>query len=875
MSEHAENFPSLGAWIRRRRKALDLTQAALADRVGCAPVTIRKLESEVTRPSRQIAERLATCLDLNLDERAVFLQVARGERGSDRLPAARLPNVSSSAHVELPIAALPRETVPSPAPLPNGSRMPLHRNPLFVGRAEDLRAVAEALHLGSTAAIGQIEIAAATGLGGIGKTQLACEFAHRYGQFFAGGVFWLSFADPAAVPAEVAACGGSEGMQLSPDFETLPLDAQVRQVLTVWTQPLPRLLIFDNCEDEALLAQWQPPHGGCRVLVTSRRHHWDPALGVQAVSLDVLSRPESLILLRSFRPDLPADDADLAAIAEALGDLPLALHMAGRFLAKYRHVLTPAQYLARLHAPTILDDRSLRDAGLSPTQHVQHVARTFEQSYAQLDVTNATDALARTLLAHAACFAPGEPLPRWLLFQTLELPEHTPQDALLSEDALRRIIDLGLLETGVAGVLRLHRLVAAFVRAVLAHDAAQVAVEATMVRVADALNEQRNPRPLLAIEPHLRFLTETAQPRADARAAGLCHALGFHLWLLGVYGEAQTYLEQAVALRQRILGRNHPDTALSINNLGYVFWTEGQYTAAQGYFEQALAIRQHVLGTDHPDTTRSLNNLAVILWEQGWYAAARGYHEQVLAIRQRVFGFDHPDTARSLNNLGLVLESQGEYAAAQGYLEQAVAIRQRVFGSEHPDTASSLYNLGNVLRASGQYAAAQGYLEQAVAIRQRVLGANHHHTVLTLDNLGVVFRAQGQYAVAQRYHEQAIAVYQQVLRPDHPHTATSFYNLGIALYCQKYYAAAQRYFEQSLAMYQRGLGSDHPNTARSLRGLGAVLRAHGDATQAWSYLEHALTIFLERLGPHHPDTEQTRQLLDDLDGGEAGIAVGC
>ncbi|MBV9790149.1 MAG: helix-turn-helix transcriptional regulator, partial [Chloroflexi bacterium] len=440
MADSAEHIFSLGPWVRRRRKALDLTQAALARRVGCAEVTIRKLEADAIRPSRTIAERLVRCLDLDPSDRAIFLQVASGERSVTCLttPVSGIEMLPLEAALVAPsVVRLPVDTLPDLAPLPPGSYMPLRRNPLFIGREHDLRQLAAMLNGSGTAATAQQEIAAVTGLGGIGKTQLACEFVHRYGQFFTGGVFWLSFADPTAIRAEVAACGGVGGMQLSPEFGALPLDEQVRQVQRAWKRPTPRLLIFDNCEDAALLDQWQPQHGGCRVLITSRRQHWDPALGVQAVPLDVLSRQSSIGLLRTFRADLPDDSTDLDAIAETLGDLPLALYLAGSFLAKYRHALTPAQYLQRLRSSTLLDDHSLRAAGLSPTRHVQHVARTFEQSYERLDLADPTDALARTLLVRAACFAPGESIPRWLLLQTLGSAVD-PDAALRAEDALNR-----------------------------------------------------------------------------------------------------------------------------------------------------------------------------------------------------------------------------------------------------------------------------------------------------------------------------------------------------------------------------------------------------------------------------------------------------
>src|SRR5262249_430789 len=157
-------------------------------------------------------------------------------------------------------------------------------------------------------------------------------------------------------------------------------------VRSVWELPLPRLLIFDNCESEAWLQQWRPSSGCCRVLVTSRRAQWDPALGVTICPLGLLACSGGVELLRKFRPDLPEDDPDLAGIAAELGDLPLALHLAGSFLARYRYALTPVAYLAQLRDPALLHHRSLRGAAdWSPTGHDLNVGRTFALSYERLD----------------------------------------------------------------------------------------------------------------------------------------------------------------------------------------------------------------------------------------------------------------------------------------------------------------------------------------------------------------------------------------------------------------------------------------------------------------------------------------------------------
>jgi hypothetical protein len=141
--------------------------------------------------------------------------------------------------------------------------------------------------------------------------------------YFAGGVVWLGCADPAAIPADVATCG--RGLNLHSDFTSLPLDGPATMVSQAWHNELPRLLIFDNCEDEAVLEDWLPRGGGCRVLVTARRGTWSPELGVQAVSLGILTRTESIALLRRHRRGgigrirAPAEAGTRAGLGHATG----------------------------------------------------------------------------------------------------------------------------------------------------------------------------------------------------------------------------------------------------------------------------------------------------------------------------------------------------------------------------------------------------------------------------------------------------------------------------------------------------------------------------------------------------------------------------
>ncbi|MCB0145117.1 MAG: tetratricopeptide repeat protein, partial [Caldilineaceae bacterium] len=600
------------------------------------------------------------------------------------------------------LADLPLDQIPTVATLPAGSQMPFSHNPLFVGREEELRSLATVLKGGQTAAVGQT--AAATGMGGIGKTQLAVAFVHRYGQFFRGGVFWISMADPAAIPAEIVACGAKMS-ELRSDYAALEFDTQLGLVLSAWQNELPRLLVFDNCEDSALFAYWRPPTGECRVLVTSRRSSWDIGLNVRVLPLDTLTRPQSLELLAKYpeqaSPPVPRfteeEGESLNQIADELGDLPLALHLAGSFLARYRHSVTLDSYLSQLRSPDLLKHPSLQFKGYNPTGHEQHVARTFSLSYEQLDRAEPIDAQALDLLVRTAHFAPGEPIPRNLLVSTMGqspspitllrrvllsgmaiifpikwriaifgkalLEETDASDiALQAEDTLQRLGDLGLVELEATGAVRLHRLIATFVINTTTEDVdtARAAVESTVLTEANRLNSTGIPGPLLAWQIHLRHVTGNAIAKKSGNTAALCNTLAALLRMIGQFTEAWPYLEQALDIRRAALGEQHPVTATSLNNIGILLRDMGEFAEARPYLEQVLDIRRATLGEQHPDTAMSLNNLGGLLRDMGQFAEARPYFEQALDIRQAALGEQHPNIAMSLNNIGMLLRDMGE-----------------------------------------------------------------------------------------------------------------------------------------------------------------------------------------------------------------------
>jgi tetratricopeptide (TPR) repeat protein len=789
------------------------------------------------------------------------------------------------------LAELPLDSVPEPGTLPAGSRMPLSPNPVFVGRTGDLRELAATLAAGGAAPGSRV--AALVGLGGIGKTQLACEFLHRYGRWFAGGVFCLTFADPSAVAAEVAACGGPGGLELRPDFSALDLRDRVRLVMAAWQSGLPRLLVFDNCEEEALLAQWRPPTGGCRVIVTSRREEWDPVLGVDVLQLEVLRRTEAVELLRRYRDDLSADDAGLQALAAELGDLPLALDMAGRFLAGYRKVLDPATYLAQLRQSYPLAHRSLQASGISPTGHSLNVARTFAVSYTRLDPADPVDELALALLARAAYLAPGENIPRDLLLATVDLDRDDLDAALRVEDGLHRLTELGLVDTRPAGV-RLHRLVAAFVRAQPGTDQAQAAVEQALTDAFEKYDEGGDLVAASALETHLRTVSDAALLRVDPSTLRLCNLLGNYLRLCGDYAGAVSYLERALRIHETLEGEGHPSTASSLNDLGYALLFKGDSRRAKMYLERALPLWRQ--SRDDVNRAATLDNLGQLASSEGALLEARLYYARALRLRERVLGPTDPRTTISMHNLGLLLLELGELDEAGKCLERALEVRLQVLGPDHVHTAFSLHAVGELRLQRGDLKAAQDCFERALPVLERTQGRTHLTTLevrsallalaekrgdhtradqlseeltalrgqmlqrggpevaTALNNAGYALWARGDYVAASRNYQDALTLEQQAQGPFSPALATTLNNLGMVREREADYVGAAAFYERALAIEQRAGQMDSGLTGRILNNYGVTLRLQGRLPEAQARLDEALGIRRRVLGDAHPDT---------------------
>ncbi|MCA9963443.1 MAG: tetratricopeptide repeat protein [Anaerolineales bacterium] len=615
-------------------------------------------------------------------------------------------------------------TVPDPGPLPANAYLPYRRNADFVGRQACLRELGAALLANEHNSPPVVTI---TGLGGLGKSQLAVEFAYRYGRFFPGGVFWLNFDAADTVTAEISLIGGERGMRLFSDQDQLTLADQVKRVQRAWQEPISRLLIFDNCESETLLTSWLPVTGGCHMLLTSRRSHWARELNMTTIPLDTLTPAESVAYLQRVTPRLAANEA--ADIAREVGHLPLALHLAGGFLQRYPEI-SPAAYLFQLRDGGLFHHPSLQGWGSShsPTGHDLNVARTFAFSLQQFAADSSEGQMAQQLLLCAACFASGEPVPKSLLLAAVRKDDSVLQ-LLLAEDALARVVALGFLKLEAGTTAVMHRLVSAYTLGMVADAGQRLVAQTAVVRTIEhALLEHQRQEGHLSTIPlsavHLRHITDAAVAAQVPHVTQLAILLARHLQSIGSYTDAAFYLQQALDGAQ--------DNASQVDALIALAGVQESLGHDEASLETAVQVitKLKQLPTTHPI------QLAEALYRQGWAHFRLGQAEAALVAAQEGLRLSQSvqnvkETARHLNLLGVVnYYWLGRYETAVSQLQESLVLFQQL--GHRVGELSTYNNMGEVARIQGDFVLAARYYERALVLSRAI--HNRSREALNLSN---------------------------------------------------------------------------------------------------------------------------------------------
>ncbi|WP_392530520.1 tetratricopeptide repeat protein [Nostoc sp. C117] len=277
----------------------------------------------------------------------------------------------------------------------------------------------------------------------------------------------------------------------------------------------------------------------------------------------------------------------------------------------------------------------------------------------------------------------------------------------------------------------------------------------------------------------------------------------------GRYREAEPLYQEALQLRKRLLGENHPSFATSLNNLAGLYKSTGQYTKAELLYQQALEMRKQLLGENHADVAASLNNLALLYDEQGRYDEAEPLYLQLLELGKSLVGEDPPSFALILNNLALLYYHQGRYSEAEPLSQQAIELDKQFLGEENPDVATDLHNLGLIYRAQGRYNEAESLFLQSLELKQRVLQKAHPLLADTIYALGYMYREQGRYDEAEPLCIKALELDRLLLGESHPNVGESLNNLAEIYRETGRYGEAEPLYLSALGICERVWGVDH------------------------------------------------------------------
>lgn len=677
----------------------------------------------------------------------------------------------------------------TPGEHPRAWRVPHapHRN--FTGRDDlvsRLRAGLVAEHRGACAL---------AGLGGVGKTQLALAFAHRY-QTEYEAIWWIRAEDESTLKSDYADLGVAVGAASADEADQAQRIAETRRWLGSRSRTL---LIFDNAVAPAIVETYLSGLQKVHALITSRDPNWGRIADVVPVTVWQADEATAFLLKRTGRND--ADDAGI--LAEMLGCLPLALEQAGAYIEMNPLSFAAYRELFQHHERRALEWRSPH------SDYPSAVATTWQMAFQELETT----APASAELLNLCAFLAPDSIPVGVVRQGAAHLASRSELALAAGDdwqwngAIGRLRQYSLISMGDGDVaFSVHRLVQMVLRDRLGDKALAAWAKTAVDVMVDGFPS--DPTPLSLQQDQLLSHALAALDHADGvegseeSSGSLLNQVGAYLHRRGELQQARVLLERACAIREHADGPGTGALARSLNDLALVLQDQGHLDAARSRLERALTIREQQLPVDETEVAESLNNFALLLRAEHHTTAARPYLERALSTMQRAHGEESKLTATTLNNLGVLFQDEGDLAAAGSYMVRALHVLKRVVGPEHPDTATSLNNVGALRRAEGELPAARSYFEQALQLREKVLGAEHPATAESLFNLASVTLEQGESAYAHSLFERALTVRVRVLGPEHQETVTSIYALGFALQKEGIPAAAVACFQRALRICQ-------------------------------------------------------------------------
>jgi tetratricopeptide (TPR) repeat protein/transcriptional regulator with XRE-family HTH domain len=808
-------FASFGTVLKEFRTRRELTQQTLAEKLGVRRNT-----------------------------------VGSWERG-DFLPQSKGMVLELARHLHLDDEEI-RQLLEASLTLAPYWSVPLRRNPYFTGREEILEALHMQLGVDQTVALTQSS--ALHGLGGIGKTQIALEYAYRHALEYSA-VFWITAEIGEQIVASLLRIAETLLLPEREDSDLQHVVAAVQRWLSTHEQ---WLLIWDNVEDLTLLDRFLPAtRSGAVLLTTSRQAQGTLARGLCLLPMEqdtgvllllrrakVLEAEATSEQMHQFAERMPAHYAAAADLVTELGGLPLALDQAGAYLEETR--CGPLAYLTLFRARR---SALLQRRGEEPRDHPASAAATFTLA---VEATARHHSAVRNLLQVCTLLQP-DAIPEELFRQGGQHLGPQLQNVCCDPLEWDHVVGIAcssslLSRQPEAQTLSLHRLV----QAILLDEMTEVERGLWDRRVIEAL-EAVFPQVFADTEytvwkrcerllPHTFLFLDREQAADPLVFASLASKIAQYLYVRGRYTEAEPLGQRALSIRERVLGSSHVDVAASLQVLAEIAREQGQPVQAEALFLRARQIWEHALGPDHPDVARSLTGLALLYWLEGRYAQAHPLFRRASQIWKQTLGPDHPRVGTSFYYQAEMCQERGMYGQAEALFLRARQIWEQALGPDHPHVAFSLTGLAWNYATQRKDEQAEALFLRARQIWEHALGPDHPHVAYPLTDLASLDWEQGKDLQAEALFLRARQIREQALGPDHPDVASSLTDLAELYATQGKDGQAEALFQRACQILKRAPNPDHPHAARPLNSLANLSLKQGKNEQAERLFQRALAL---------------------------------
>jgi tetratricopeptide (TPR) repeat protein/DNA-binding XRE family transcriptional regulator len=821
--------------LKQEREHRAWTQSELAEHIGTTRINIIRWENGVTTPGPYYRQRLGELFGKSIQE--LGLVPESSEEHNEQVATFSDPPDPHTSTPSLPIWNVPHR-----------------RNPFFTGREEILAHLYTLLRSSKAAALTQAQ--AISGLGGIGKTQVAVEYAYRYHDHYQA-IFWINATSRDAINADFVLLAALLNL---PEQQEKDQDIVVRAVKRWLSTHTHWLLILDNVDDLEMIVDFLPVTGTRDVLITTRLQ----ALGTVAQHIEVekMELDEGVMfLLRRTKVLAPGTSLDqvpkekqaqATEIVMALDGLPLALDQAGAYIEETRCGLSQYLDLYGTNRKELLLRR-----GRFPIDHPDSVAATWSLSFQQVD----QESVAAADLLRLFAFLDPEAIPEEIVSLGaaelgLELGAGA-SDPLKLDTIIELLLRYSLIRRSPeVKSLSIHRLVQAVLKDGMERDTQRLWAERAIRAVNRAFPDvelqtwERCQRCLPHVYICATYMDEYRLTFPEA--ANLLNEAAAYLIVHAQYEQAKRLLQKALVVRQEILEANHPDTARTLNDLGEVNSTLGKYQEAESLLKEALATRQQVLGGEHPYVVQTVLHLADLYRTRGAYVQAEPFYLKALHIRETTLGVDHPLVAESYYSLAKLYHSQEKYQLAEKLCKQALHIQEQHLGEHDPRIASTLNTLAKIYQGQNKLDQAEEMNIRALQIRESISGVDHWWVAIIVNSLVEIYHAEGRYREAEPLIARSLRIHEQSLGPEHPYMAYSLSNRAKNFFLQGDYVQAESYYKKALAIREQRLGFNHPHTATTYYHLASLYATLERYEEAESFFCKALSIRERAFGFDHP-----------------------